>query len=335
MSESQTLHRGVFARVGYRARQRFERWVNRRMQPQRRQILNNKNLFIFPSKAGFGFLLLILMLWLMGTNYENNMVLGLAFFLVALLLVCIHHTFFNVSGLQLEYLRSSSCFAGEDGEVEILVSCSEKADKENILLGFEGGGAVEVDLIEDKQLRTKLFVHSDQRGWFDPGRVHVSSNFPLGIVRCWSYPNLGARILVYPKPVAGFDIPVTASSEHEGDLLDEQGAEDFHGFVRHHNGMSPRHIAWKQYARGQGLLSKDYVAYREQQLWLDWDALEGFGPEQRLSILCYWALKISATQQLFGLRLPGVDIEPGTGVEHKHRILKTLALYGSKEELHD
>jgi len=335
MSQWQQLQENAFSGTRQKLRGRFERWVNRRLKPQRRQTLDNKSLFIFPSRAGFGFLLLVLMLWLMGTNYENNMVLGLAFFLVALLLVCIHHTFFNLSGLQLEYLRSTPCFEGEDGEVELMVSCSEKAEKENIVLGFEGCSPVEVDLIEDKQATLKLFAPTSRRGWFQPGRIHVSSTFPLGIIRCWSYPNLGARILVYPKPLAGFDMPMSSSSDQEGNVLDEQGAEDFHGFKRHHNGMSPRHIAWKQYARGQGLLSKDYVAYREQQLWLDWDALEGIGTEQRLSVLCYWALKIGATQQLYGLRMPGVDIEPDTGVEHKHAVLKALALYGVKEEQGD
>lgn len=331
MNQQHMLQETALSGVRHRLKDRFERWVNRRMQPQRRQLLNNKNLFIFPSKAGLGFLLLVVILWLMGTNYENNMVLGFAFFLVALLLVCIHHTFFNMSGLQLEYLRSSPCFVGEDGEVEVLVSCNHKADKENIVVGFQGGTPVEFDLIGEKQQPLKIFVTTTHRGWFEPGRLNVNSDFPLGIIRCWSYPNLGCRILVYPKPLSGFDMPASASSEHDGDLLDEQGSEDFHGFVRYHSGMSPRHIAWKQYARGQGLLSKDYVAYREQQLWLDWDALDGLGYEQRLSVLCYWTLKLAATEQLYGLRMPGVNIEPAKGVEHKRAILKTLALYGVKE----
>lgn len=282
-----------------RLNERFVRWVNRRQKPARKQMLNNKNLYIFPSMAGFGFLFVNLLMWLMGTNYENNMVLGLAYFMVALLVISIHHTFFNMSGLQLEYLKSTPCFAGEQGEVELLVSCSEKQEKENISLLYPQGTEATVNLLDEKQTRIKLFVDAKRRGWFEPGRVTVSSRFPLGIIRCWSYPNLAARILVYPKPMAGIEMPVSgAGSDTEGNLLDDSGSEDFHGFKRHQDGMSPRHIAWKQYARGQELLSKEYVAYREQKLWLDWDALDGMGKEQRLSVLCYWVLKISATSSL-------------------------------------
>ncbi|WP_423895253.1 DUF58 domain-containing protein [Candidatus Pelagadaptatus aseana] len=314
--------------IRQRLNERFRQWVNRRQQPARKQQLNNKNLYIFPSMAGFGFLFVNLLMWLMGTNYENNMVLGLAYFMVALLVISIHHTFFNMSGLTLEYLKSAPCYAGEQGEVEVLVSCPQTQEKENIVLQYPHGSEVRVNLLEDKQVRVKLFVDTPRRGWFEPGRITVSSRFPLGIIRCWSYPHLDARILVYPKPLAGIEMPVSgAGSEAEGNVLDDSGSEDFNGFKRHHDGMSPRHIAWKQYARGQQLLSKEYVAYREQKLWLDWDALDGMGREQRLSVLCYWVLKISATQQPFGLRLPGVSFDPDTGIEHKQQLLKALALF--------
>ena len=68
-------------------RRRFWRWIQRRLKPQREQTLNNKKLFIFPSRAGFGFLGFAFLLWLVGTNYENNLVLGLAFLLTALMVV--------------------------------------------------------------------------------------------------------------------------------------------------------------------------------------------------------------------------------------------------------
>jgi uncharacterized protein (DUF58 family) len=306
---------------------RFNKWVNRRLLPKRKQTLNNKNLFIFPSKAGLGFLFVDFLLWLLGTNYENNMILGLAFFLMALFLVSIYHTFFNMAGLQLEFLRSTPCFVGEQGEVEILVSCQGEEGKESIAISYDSGSSVIVNLINDNESKIKLFVEAKHRGWFKPERIDILSRFPLGIIRCWSRPDLDVQILVYPKPVEGSEMPVSRGSENEGELLDASGAEDFYGFKPHLTGMSPKHIAWKQYARGQGLYSKDYVAYREQKVWLDWDALQGMAREQRLSRLCYWVLKISSTQQAYGLRLPNVEIEPNIGAEHKLQVLKALALF--------
>ena len=309
---------------------RFNKFLSKRSQPQRKQVLANKNLFIFPSLAGLAFLCINVLLWLLGTNYENNMVLGLAYLLVAVFLVSIYHTFFNLAGLQLEFVRSGPCFVDEQGEVEILVSCRNGDGKENIKINYDDGSVALVNLIIESEARVKLFVTATQRGWFNPGRINILSRFPLGIIRCWSRPDLDAKILVYPKPISGTEMPVISGSQNEGTLLDETGAEDFYGFNRHEPGMSPKHIAWKKYARGQGLYNKDYVAYREQKIWLDWDALEGMSCEQRLSRLCYWVLKISSTQQAYGLRIPGVSIEPNIGLEHKLQVLKTLALFESE-----
>ncbi len=285
-----------------------------------------------PSKAGAGFLSVVVLLWLTGTNYENNLILGLAFFLTALFVVCIYHTFFNMSGLLIEAIKSSPCFVGDDGELEMQLSSpsalKRPVARENIQLSFAADQAITVDLIEHSTVTVKLFVKTLERGWYQPPRLKVESHFPLGIVRCWSWLVIDQPILVYPKPIAGGELPVVPAAGQDGERLADPGAEDFDGFKRYQLGASPRHIAWKHYARGQGLFTKEYSSYREPRVWLDWDALEGLGQESRLSRLCYWALKLSATQQPYGLRLPGVSVAPSTGLEHKQRVLKALALFG-------
>lgn len=306
-------------------RSRFSRWLDRRVVPARQQTLNNRRLFIFPFAAGWGFIGISVLLWLLGTNYENNLVLGIAFFLSALFIVAIHHTFFNLSGLTVQYLQSTPAFAGDDAEVVLSLSRQSGA-KENIELSFPNGRQSRVDLIADKEKRVKLFVPAKVRGRYRPGRLVVQSYFPLGLLRCWSWLDLNVEVLVYPRPLAGAEVPVGFGDAADGEQRDAQGAEDFHGFVRYEQGMPLRHIAWKQYARGQGLYSKDYVSFREKSLWLDWDVLVG-AREQRLSQLCYWVLKLAATTQPYGLRLPGLSLPPSTGVEHKLKALRALALF--------
>ncbi len=308
-------------------RRRFQLWLQRRLRPSIEQQLNNRRLFIFPSSSGFGFLLLVLLLWLLGTNYENNLVLALTYFLAALFVVTIHHTFFNLSGLTLRYLNSHPSFIGDQAEVLLEVSCEHKQAKENIGLSYVGGSQVSFDLIDRAQQQIKLFVPCTQRGWFNPGRVLVESFFPLGIIRCWSWLDMDAQILVYPKPIATSAIPLSLDSGEGGDKLDRAGSEDFHGFKTYEMGMPTKHIAWKHYAQGKGLLTKEYVSYRQQRIQLDWHALSSQNREIRLSQLCYWVLKLSATEQDYGLSLPGIEFPPGKGLAHKQQLLKALALF--------
>lgn len=88
-----------------------------------------------------------------------------------------------------------------------------------------------------------------------------------------------------------------------------------------------RQVAWKQVARGQGMQVKQFVDYVDNKVWLDWDMFYGFGVEERLSRLCYCVLKLAKTSSPFGLKIPGIEIPPGTGTAHKNKLLRALALF--------
>ena len=61
--------------------------------------------------------------------------------------------------------------------------------------------------------------------------------------------------------------------------------------------------------------------------WLDWNALPSADPEVRLSLLTRLVIDAEAAGQLFGLRLPGVEMPPMAGQGHFHRCLTVLATY--------
>ena len=112
-----------------------------------------------------------------------------------------------------------------------------------------------------------------------------------------------------------------------------EGDDDFAGFRTYRPGDSLRQVHWKGFARGQSLQSKQYTAYADRSAWLDWDMFPGEGTEQRLSHLCYWALEFESRNEEYGLRLPGVYLEPGSGERHRDQVLKELALYGIRERV--
>jgi uncharacterized protein (DUF58 family) len=88
-----------------------------------------------------------------------------------------------------------------------------------------------------------------------------------------------------------------------------------------------RRIAWKSYARTEELQVKEFAAFVDRRVWLDYDHFAGMDRENRLSRLCSWVLKLSAGNDEYGLRLPGIEIPPGRGPEHRERLLRELALF--------
>jgi uncharacterized protein (DUF58 family) len=86
-------------------------------------------------------------------------------------------------------------------------------------------------------------------------------------------------------------------------------------------------VAWKAYARGQGLHTKQYAGTDVVSHIFDWDSLAGLGTEDRLAQLCRWVLDAHDRGEAFGLRLPGVSIDVNLGVSHRERCLNALALF--------
>jgi uncharacterized protein (DUF58 family) len=139
---------------------------------------------------------------------------------------------------------------------------------------------------------------------------------------------------VYPRPAAISQLP--ADSLYKLKVTGDQGvgADDFAGLRPYHSGDSLRHIHWKVAARQQGLLTKQFGGDRSEELWLDWSSLPDVPLEQRLSILTRWVLLAEREGKSYGLRLPGLVLEPDRGGPHRHQCLKALAEYHT-EVLHD
>ena len=112
---------------------------------------------------------------------------------------------------------------------------------------------------------------------------------------------------------------------------DERGEEDFAGLKRFVVGDSPRNVAWKAYARSGQLLSKRFAGADTSSQWFDFTAVEASDVEERLSILTRWIIDADRAGEDYGLKLPGLSLEPSHGETHRRRCLEALALFGSDE----
>ncbi|MEW5249075.1 DUF58 domain-containing protein [Microbulbifer discodermiae] len=306
----------------------MQRWINRRAPAAPSVTLDHRKLFILPTRAGLATLLLIALLWLLGTNYENNLVLALALLLLSLLVLLPLHTFGNLSGIRLQRLDSPPAFSGDFAALRIAVSGRGGRSREGVEIFWPGQQALRLDLMTAEGEEALVTLPVSGRGRVRPPRLYIQSRFPLGLFRCWSRVDLDVEFLVYPQPKSAGPLP-DSGVEGEGEALHRQrrDGDDFAGLKSYRPGDSLRQVAWKQYAGGRELHSKEYHSSADPRLWLDWDQLAGRDVETRLSNLCHWALQAERENKAYGLRLPGGKIEPGLGVEHQQRVLTALALF--------
>ena len=293
-------------------------------------VLTQRRIFIVPTCAGALFGLVLCLMLLGAINYNLSLGHALVFLLAGLGIVAMLHTFRNLVALRLSPGRADPVFAGEIAHFAMLVENTHRQARRALDFAFGEQAGVSVDVAAGSQAMVAIPCTATHRGRLDPGRITLTTRYPLGLFRAWSYPHPPLSCLVYPQPLAR-PLPPPAAVAHSGQRHGDNGQEDFTGLRLRQLNDSPRHIAWKAVARDaepRPLLIKQFAGGVTEELCFDLSLLPGMAVETQLSILAGWVITAEALQIRYGLRLPGRAIVPDQGHPHRDACLEALALYG-------
>ncbi len=306
---------------------RYQRWLDRRIPRNKAVQLSQRNLFIFLSRNGLYFLILDALLWVGATNFQNNLIYALSFFLLAVLFVAILQSFANLSGVQLRFVDAEPVFAGEVAYARIELTAASL--RQQLVFNWPEQSATSISIYPDKPALLLLPHATQKRGVMQPGRLRLQSVYPLGIVRCWSWLDLDVQILVYPTPIEA-DVHLCSRGNDEiGVAVDRvMGGDEYFALKPYTAGESTTRIAWKQFAAGRGLFVREYAEERGGEVMLDFSAMNDPDLELRLSKLCYCARFLYEQGRAFGLSLPNQPvITVDSGEKHLRTVLKALSLF--------
>lgn len=306
----------------------WQRWLDRRLPRARQVRLDQRRIFILPTGYGVLYLVVAVLLFFGGVNYENNLILALCFLMVSLFVVAILHTFRNLSGLMLRAGGGRSGFVGGQGSLEVVLIARRRPHRA-LWLRWLDQAAQEVSVESGEETGLWLNLPLRRRGPVVPPRLRVESRYPLGLLRAWSLVALDQECLAWPRPQESADCPAEGGDrERRVARAGQSGSEEFRGLRGYVPGDSLSQVDWKGYARGRGLNVKLFEEPASGRLWLRYDRTDELPLEQRLSILCYWVLRLSRENRPFALALPGAELPPGQGDEQRQRALDLLARHG-------
>lgn len=305
---------------------KYHKWLDRRLPYTSEIQLNQKRIFIFPNKVGWLFITMLILLFVTGINYQNNLILTVGFLLVSVFITSIVSTYQNLSALIIKAVAADPVFAGETVNLPIKLENPNKQAKIGLMLGFKEHQALIEQVSKSEQV--KIRYSNTSRGILSVPKIKLFSVYPLGFLTCWTWLRLDFKGLVYPKPVDKPFIKATGVGEdEEGASIVQNGFDEFEGLRKYQKGDSLKRVAWKQYAKTQQLLTKEYHDNKGDDRTLDWYSLSGFSTEERLQILCGWVLKAHDDKSDYGLKLPNQTIQINSGEQHKQICLTALALY--------
>jgi len=312
-----------------RVRLTFLSWLKKRMPSQDKQTLSHKNIFIFPTTFGVIFLCFSLLLFVLGTNYQNNLIILFSYLMVSTFVTSMLYSFVNLSGITVLAKGQYQSFCNE--VTKIPISIYTPKTNYQYQLSFYGQKTTDIQLLINHEM-VEVPVSFSERGIKQLPRLKILSHYNYGLFQCWTQLQFNITVVVCPQPLA-----CTANYMNGSCLYDEEKAnahqvkgsgEEFYEFKPYQQGDSISQIAWKHMAKTGEWVTKSYFHTISSETVLFLADMPSTSIELKLRNLCYLILQYHQSGQSYGVNLFDRVIEPGKGKEHLIQCLTALATYG-------
>ena len=227
-------------------RQRISDWIFRARFPEQPPVvLTQRRIFILPTRTGYFFAFVLILLLIGSINYGLSLGFLLTFLLAGMGSMSMLHTFRNMARLSISPGKVEPIFAGEIAHFA-LVFTNPGMPRFSIGAKIARNALAEpvyVDVGIHGTTTLNLPVQATARGRLKCERVELFTEYPTGLFHAWSYVDFGTRCLVYPKPDPGAGaLPLEARAIGQGNVP-VRGDEEFQSLRAYKPGDTPRQIA--------------------------------------------------------------------------------------------
>jgi len=321
------------------ARGRFRQWWQSRLPLTDNVVLTQRNVYILPTRPGLMLGLTLLVLLVASINYQLNLGYLLTFLLAGSAVTGMHVCHGTLRGLAMSLAAPAAQFAGTAAVFDVKLTNERRSVRHGIglsVLPAEGEPGelhwVWSDVPAQGSSSVQVAFVPRQRGLHRLPALTAETRFPLGTFRVWTIWRPAAQVLVYPAPEM-HPPPLPPGEPRSGGASAAarwQSAGEFDGIRGYRRGDPLKLVMWKKAAKadeqGNGLVVRDTQQAQRHELWLDFTHAGSLGTEARLQRLCAWVLQADRLGLSYGLRLPGLQVKPGSGEAHKRQCLEALAL---------
>jgi len=289
-----------------------------------RRLRRKPQVYLKPTIEGWWWIGAITLLMLMGWGYTNNLCLAMGMLLFAVTVVLLMEAHFNLDGIRVSGLVVEDQYQGSLAPWRLHWSSKRARQRHKLFLSWDGDGPE-----GEFNLPAALTGEADggwifsARGIWRASHVKLTSSYPLGLFRAWSYHAVKVEAWVYPRPVMGpvnsryWDEGLGVNRVHDSPSGDEPG-----DFRRYAEGDSPTRIAWKAIARGLPPHSKTFTEEKSQRAFYTWPI--GTGDEEARGRLAQRIEQHYRAQESWALQIHGRLMSLESGAKHRQASLRAL-----------
>jgi len=149
--------------------------------------INTRRIYILPTRGGVAFAALLFIMLLAGLNYANSIALLITFLLSGFALIAMHLCHRNLANVAVRGVSASNAFAGEHGRLSLTLENAADTARIGLECQVDGSERVVVSVPPDSTARADLAVMLERRGRLRIERIKLSTAFPFGLFRAWTW----------------------------------------------------------------------------------------------------------------------------------------------------
>ncbi|WP_028469509.1 DUF58 domain-containing protein [Neptunomonas japonica] len=280
----------------------------------------NKRLSIRLTLSGVVLVIVLFLIQLLAINYSNNLLFTFGFMLVSIFLISFWLGLRNMKAIQASCQHVEPVHAGQLLKFHLILSEDKGLGRYQLQVLDDTGQS---DLVAHSQQSIELPQLTQVRGSIEQRDATVRSDWPLGFFMFKRSLCTLPEVLVYPA--TGGRLPlITMLSDAQAQH--QEAVDSLAGLRAYQPGDNMRRIHWRALARNEQLQVRQFEGEQgDPSGWLSWDDTSELPYEARISCLTDWVLECDRQGRIFGLRIPGNEIAPESGVKQRHRCLSALA----------
>ncbi|RKG55593.1 DUF58 domain-containing protein [Acinetobacter cumulans] len=283
----------------------WQKWLTKRFAYTGEKILTQKDVLVFMYQQGYLFLVLILITFVAGVNYANNLILGFCFLISAVLCMSFYLTFKQLHGMRLEINVAELGQVGQVLHLDVYIRQNQVLTR---YLWIRCEDQLYKLCVTEQKQQLRIPLHASQRGQFHYPNIQIYSIYPFGLVRAWTYLYLNKSSWIAPQVLS----PELENKYHPQQFDKEM--DEFRELRAFREGDSLQAVSWKQVARGQGLYIKVFEQYSDQhRIDIDYNHMPSASHEEKLSMMMGLVEQCEQQQLNYAMYLPHAELSSGLG----------------------
>jgi uncharacterized protein (DUF58 family) len=284
------------------------------------------------TKAGWIYIGITIFLGIAGVNTGNNLIYLIDAALLSFMGISGFFGKKNLSRIDLSVEFSDVIYARTPFTVKIKLKNNKKYFPSFLLKARIKDQTVIIPFVEPlKVYENHVLLTAEERGFFSLDEVSLCSPFPFNFfIRCIKIP-IDTKVIVYPKPekchLKLYSKEGKIKEKEEGSYISQSG--EIHAVKDYSPGVPIKYIHWKASAKTGDLKIKEFSKSYFKSRIIDFDEIDIPDIEKKISCLTYVVLLFYKKRISFKFKFKGKVFD---GITEKEKILKTLALYGKKDE---